>query len=446
MNDIADMKQLKTTGKALGAGDYQPGFGNEFETEAVAGALPKGQNSPQKVPLGLYSELVTGASFYAPRHLNRRSYVFRIRPSVVSGEFQPWDGGDFRTPPLDVPPYPDRVYWTQRQDEGVSADFLEGLLTLAGCGSPSMHEGLAVHFFRATRSMEKRAFSNGDGEMLIVPQQGELRIVTEFGVIEAQPSEMVLIPRGIKLRVELKGAFARGLVYENYGHPWMLPELGLIGSNGNANAIDFEAPVASFEDEDVQTQVIHKLAGRFWSIDIDHSPFDVVAWRGSLTPYKYDMRKFVSMGTATVDHPDPSIFCALTSPSHDVSGCNADVMILPPRWVVGDHTLHLPGFHRNSVCEISSLVCGGPVTEGIDPNGGIRITNNWGAHGPDTKAFEAVRAQGSTDPHKVEDAISIMVETRYPMEFTQVAMDMKERNHDINADWAGFIKRFPNGD
>ena len=447
MNDVADIKQPKTSGKALDARGYQVGFGNEFETEAVAGALPKGQNSPQKVPLGLYSELVTGTSFYAPRHLNRRSYVFRIRPSVNSGESAPWDGGDFRTPPLDVPPLPDRVYWTQRKDEDVPADFLEGMLTLAGCGSPTMHEGMAVHFYRATKSMENRAFHNGDGELLIVLQQGDLRIVTEFGVIEAEPSEIVLIPRGVKFRVELKGTFARGHVYENYGHPWVLPELGLIGSNGNANAIDFEAPVASFEDLDVQTQVIQKLAGKFWSANLDHSPFDVVAWRGSLTPYKYDMRKFVSMGTATVDHPDPSIFCALTSPSHDVSGCNADVMIIPPRWVVGDHTLHLPGFHRNAVTEVSSLVCGGPVNDRFDPNGGIRITNNWAAHGPDAKPFEAAREQANLDPHWIADAILVMVETgpRYPMEFTQAAIDMKERIRDINAGSAGYKKRFPNG-
>ncbi|WP_144097515.1 homogentisate 1,2-dioxygenase [Croceicoccus sediminis] len=444
MNDVADAKQFKTANEASGALRYQVGFGNEFETEAVPGALPKGQNSPQKVPLGLYSELVTGASFYAPRHLNRRSYVFRIRPSVFGGEAEPWDGGDFRTPPLDVPPLPNRVYWTQRKDEGVDADFLEGLLTLGACGSPMMHEGVAVHFFRATKSMENRAFHNSDGELLIVPQQGDLRIMTEFGVIEAEPCEMVLIPRGVKFRVELKGAFARGLVYENYGHPWVLPELGLIGSNGNANAIDFEAPVASFEDLDVETQVIQKLAGRFWSSVIDHSPFDVVAWRGSLTPYKYDMRKFVSMGTSTVDHPDPSIFCALASPSHDVSGCNADVMIIPPRWVVGDNTLHLPGFHRNAVCEISSLVTGGPVKDDFDPNGGIRITNNWGAHGPEAKPFEAARAQANLDP-EYTDFISVMVETRYPMELTQAAMDLKERVRDVNAGWTGYVKRFPNG-
>ncbi|MEJ2411165.1 MAG: homogentisate 1,2-dioxygenase, partial [Novosphingobium sp.] len=264
-----------------------------------------------------------------------------------------------------------------------------------------------------------------------------------FGVIEATPSELVLIPRGVKFRVELMGAFARGLVYENYGHPWMLPELGLIGSNGNANAIDFEAPVASFEDLDVQTQVIQKLAGKFWAIDLDHSPFDVVAWRGSLTPYKYDMRKFVSMGTATVDHPDPSIFCALTSPTHYISGCNADFMILPPRWIVGDHTLHLPGFHRNSVTEISSIVCGLPVKDGVDLNGSIGVTNNWGAHGPDARAFEAAR-EANLDPHRVNDLISVLVETRYPMEFTRAAMEMKERIPDFNAGWTGYVKRFPN--
>jgi homogentisate 1,2-dioxygenase len=318
VNDNADTRQFKSIGKALGTAGYQLGFGNEFETEAVAGALPKGQNSPQRVPLGLYSELISGASFYAPRHLNRRSYLFRIRPSIVNTEYEPWDSGNFRTPPLDEPSHPGRLRWAPLSQEGAPADFLEGLTTLCGCGSPKLHEGLAVHFFRATRSMEKRAFSNADGEFLILPQQGDLRLVTEFGVIEAEPGEFVLIPRGVRFRVELNDAFARGLVIENYGHPWVLPELGLIGSNGLANAIDFQAPVASFEDEDVRTQVIHKLGGRLWSVYLDYSPFDVVAWRGSLTPCKYDMRSFVAMGTATValggggPYPAPAGF----SPQH----------------------------------------------------------------------------------------------------------------------------------
>ncbi|ROT97373.1 homogentisate 1,2-dioxygenase [Altererythrobacter sp. FM1] len=446
MNDISDAKQFAATGEARGALDYQVGFGNEFETEAVVGALPQGQNSPQRAPHGLYSELVSGTAFYTPRHLNRRSYTFRIRPSVFSMDYQPWDGGvDFRTPPLDVPPLPNRMRWLQRKDEGVDADFLEGITTLMGCGSPNVHEGIAVHFYRATRSMENRVFSNADGEMIIVPQQGDLRIVTEFGVIEAGPCEFVLMPRGVKFRVELMGAFARGLIYENYGHPWVLPDLGLIGSNGLANQIDFQAPVASFEDKEVQTQLIHKLGGKHWTVDLDHSPFDVVAWRGSLTPYKYDMRKFVAMSTSTVDHPDPSIFCALTSPAHDMSGCNADFMILPPRWIVGDKTLHLPGFHRNTVAEISSIVCGLPEMNGMDLNGSIGVTNNWTPHGPDAKAFEAVRAAENLDPRRVENLISILVETRYPLEFTQAAMDMKERIRDINAGLSGYVKRFPEG-
>lgn len=443
MGDFADGKQFKASGKVLGARGYQVGFGNEFETEAVAGALPQGQNSPQRVPLGLYSELISGASFYAPRHLNRRSYVFRIRPSILSAEFEPFDSGNFRTPPLEEPSHPGRLRWGPLAQEGAPADFLEGLTTLCGCGSPKLHEGLAVHFYRATKSMEKRAFSNADGEFLILPQQGELRIVTEFGVIEAEPGELVLIPRGVKFRVELKGAFARGLVYENYGHPWVLPELGLIGSNGLANAIDFQAPVASFEDEDVRTQLIHKSGGKLWSVYLDYSPFDVVAWRGRLTPYKYDMRKFVAMGTATVDHPDPSIYCALASPSHDVSGCNADFMILPPRWLVGDHTLHLPGFHRNAVTEISSIVCGMPVNNGIDLNGTISVTNNWAPHGPDAPAYELGR-EANVAPHRIEDLIIVMVETRYPLEFTSHAINMKERMPIIRPGSTDYRKRFAN--
>ncbi len=444
MNNIADAKQFEPIEEALSAVGYQVGFGNEFETEAVAGALPKGQNSPQRVPLGLYSELVTGAAFYAPRHLNRRSYTFRIRPSIMSAEFEPLDNVEFRTPPLDVPSHPGRLRWGPLSQDGEPADFLEGLTTLCGGGSPSLHAGLAVHFFRANRSMENRAFSNADGEFLILPQQGDLRIVTEFGVLEVEPSELVLIPRGVKFRVELKGAFARGLVIENYGHPWILPELGLIGSNGLANAIDFQAPVAHFEDEEVRTEVVHKHGGKLWSAYIDHSPFDVVAWRGSLTPFKYDMRKFVAIGSTTLDHPDPSIFCALASPAHEVSGCNADFMILPPRWLVGDHTLHLPGFHRNSVTEITSIMGGLPVINGVDLNGSVAVTNHWCPHGPDAATFEAKR-EASDSPEHINDLLLIMVETRYPLEFTRAAIDMKMGTPATHGGSAGYRKRFPNG-
>lgn len=444
MNEIAETNPFNSVGNTRGAVKYQVGFGNEFETEAVAGALPKGQNSPQRAPLGLYSELVTGTSFCSPRHLNRRSYTFRIRPSMMSGEFEQLDSGDFRTPPLDVPSHPGRLRWPALSQEIASADFLEGLTTLCGSGSPNLHAGVAVHFFRANKSMENRAFSNADGEFLILPQQGDLRIVTEFGIIEAEPNELVLIPRGVKFRVELDSPFARGLVFENYGQPWSLPDLGLIGSNGLANAIDFEAPVAHFEDEDVRTQLVHKHGGKLWSAYIDHSPFDVVAWRGSLTPFKYDMRKFVAIGSTTVDHPDPSIFCALSSPSHDVSGCNADFMILPPRWVVGDHTLHLPGFHRNSVSEITSIVGGMPVINGVDLNGSVAVTNHWCPHGPDAATFEEKRV-ASDHPERVDDLILVMVETRYPLEFTRAAIDMKIPSPPSQGGSAGYVKRFPDG-
>lgn len=424
---------------------YLAGFGNEFQSEAMTGALPVGLNSPQKMPYGLYSELVSGTAFSAPRALNRRSYMFRIRPSAFDGSYQEIDARNFRTPPLDLPPNPEPMRWSSISPDGFSGDFLDGLTTICANGSPDSHQGMALHMYRATRSMRNRAFSNADGEMMIIPQRGEIRIVTELGIIDATPSDLVLIPRGIKFRVELFDKLAVGVVAENYGHPFILPDLGLIGSSGLANALDFENPVASYEDIDEPTEIVHKLAGRLWSAELDYSPFDVVAWRGNLLPCKYDMRKFVAMGTATVDHPDPSIYCALTSPLHHVTGGNCDFMIVPPRWMVAENTFRPPGFHRNTVAEIGGLVYGRLEHKAeADGGGSVSLSNNFTPHGPDVKTVEMHR-EIALAPQKIEDTLFFIFESRFPMGMTQVAVDMPERKRDFTAGWRNFPKRFPSG-
>ncbi|CAN5204111.1 homogentisate 1,2-dioxygenase [soil metagenome] len=422
---------------------YQLGFANEFATEALVGALPIGQNSPQKLPYGLVSELVSGTAFTAPRALNRRSYLFRIRPSTIAEPFAPYTHSTFLTPPLPIDPYPGALRWGPSPLPSTPVDFLDGLSTICGNGSPKTQSGTAIHIYNASVSMTRRVFANADGEMLIIPQEGALRVVTESGVLDVAPGELVLIPKGMKIRVELVGTGARGFLCENYGLPFVLPELGLIGSHGLANAIDFQAPVAAFEDDENPVELVHKLAGNFWTTLLDHSPFDVVAWRGNWAPVKYDMRRFAVMGAAGVDHPDPSIYCALTSPSSDIAGGNADFMILPPRWIVAEHTFRPPGYHRNSVAEFLALIEGSNESRASAfPPGSMSLHNHWTAHGPDVRTFEAAR-EGPLDPTKIRDTLIFMIESRYPLELSPAAMNADFRMPDSAAAWSGFQRRFP---
>jgi len=422
---------------------YQSGFGNIFATEAMRGALPHGQNGPQKPAFGLYSELISGTTFGAPRHLNQSTYVFRIRPSVLSVDFELMDNGNLRTPPLEIAPYPGALRWGPRPIADESRDFIDGLFTMCGNGSPKSQTGMAVHLFGANKSMVNRAFSNADGELLILPQEGDLRIVTELGIIELEPGEVCLIPKGLKFRVELKGAVARGFVCENYGLPFVLPDLGLIGSHGLANAVDFSAPVAAYEDRKVDCQLIQKYAGQLWTCSIDHSPFNVVAWRGNWAPCKYDMRLFVSLGTATVDHPDPSIFTALSSPSSNVAGGNCDFMVLPPRWSVAEHSFRPPGFHRNAVSEFLGLIHGSHESRASKfPPGSFSLHNNWTAHGPDVQTFETASV-AELKPVKITETLVFMFETRFPFECTAAAMQAEYRQRDCTKSWEGFHARFP---
>lgn len=424
--------------------DYQLGFANEFATEALPDALPQGQNSPQKLAYGLVSELVSGTAFAAPRALNRRSYLFRIRPSTIATPFERIDAGDLLTPPLDLPPYPGALRWGPAAIGEAPRDFVDGLFTVCGTGSPATQAGLAIHLYRANRSMDRRAFANADGELILLPQQGAIRLVTEAGLLDVAPGELVLIPKGMKFRVDLTGGPARGFVCENFGLPFVLPELGLIGSHGLANAVDFQVPVAAYEDDDQPVQLVHKFAGTLWATQLDHSPFDVVAWRGNWAPAKFDMRRFAVMGTVATDHPDPSIYCALTSPSSEVAGGNADLLILPPRWIVAEHTFRPPGYHRNSVAEFLALVDGANESRASSfPPGSMSLHNNWTAHGPDVATFEAARA-AALEPQKIEDALIFMIETRFPLDLSQKAMDADFRTADSPQAWAGFQKRFPN--
>ena len=337
---------------------YLPGFANHFATEAVAGALPVGRNSPQKVPFGLYAEQLSGTAFTAPRAENRRSWLYRMRPAANHPPFVAYEGAPLlRSGPFDeLPPSPNRLRWDPLPLPDAPTDFVDGLITYGGNGDVAAGDGSGIHLYAANQSMEGRVFFSADGELLIVPQQGTLRLVTEMGVMTVAPLHTAIVPRGVRFRVELVDGPVRGYVCENYGHLFRLPDLGPIGANGLANPRDFETPVAWFEDVDQPTQLIQKFQGKLWTTTLDHSPLDVVAWHGNLAPVRYDLKRFNTINTVSFDHPDPSIFTVLTSPSDTHGTANVDFVIFPPRWMVAEGTFRPPWFHRNVMSEYMGLI------------------------------------------------------------------------------------------
>ena len=422
---------------------YMSGWGNEFATEAVAGTLPVGRNSPQNVAHGLYAEQISGTAFTAPRHVNRRSWLYRIRPAAMHGEFQPFNQpklhNDFDTGPVT----PDQLRWSPLPLPETPADFVDGLLTMAGNGSPATQSGIGVHMYAANRDMQGRFFYDADGELLVVPQQGRLHIETELGVLDVAPQEIAVIPRGIRFRVALPDGPSRGYVCENFGAFLRLPDLGPIGSNGLANARDFLTPEASYEDVEGDFELVAKFQGHLWRADIGHSPLDVVAWHGNHAPYKYDLRTFNTIGSISFDHPDPSIFLVLTSPSDTPGVGNMDFVIFPPRVLVAQDTFRPPWFHRNIASEFMGLIHGAydAKAEGFAP-GGASLHNCMTGHGPDAATFEKASGADTSKPDYITGTMAFMFEARNVIRPTRTAMDVAHRQRDYQACWAGLHKHF----
>ena len=422
------------------APQYLSGFGNHFATEAVPGALPEGRNSPQRAPMGLYAEQLSGTAFTAPRSENRRSWLYRLRPSAQHPAYRPFAQGLVRSGPFhDAPPTPNRMRWDPLPLPTQPTDWVEGLVTYGGTGDAEALSGTGIHLYAANRSMTDRVFYCADGEMLIVPQSGHQVFVTEMGRIAAGPGEIVVIPRGVRFRVECGGPI-RGYVCENYGAAFRLPDLGPIGSNGLANPRDFQTPVAAFEDVDRPTECIQKYGGRLWSTTFPHSPLDVVGWHGNHAPYKYDTARFNTIGTVSFDHPDPSIFTVLTSPSDTPGTANCDFVIFPPRWMVGEDTFRPPWFHRNVMSEFMGLVTGEyDAKEGGFAPGGASLHNCMSGHGPDQASYDkAVAAE--LKPVKIENTLAFMFETRAPIRTTEWAQTSPTMQLDYDDVWTGFEK------
>ena len=436
---------LPQTPSATGAvTGYMSGFGNSFETEALAGALPVGRNSPQRCRFGLYAEQLSGSPFTAPRASNERSWLYRIRPSVKhTGVFKAAPKGLWRTAPcveLEVPIA--QMRWSPTPYPAQPTTLISGINTMTTCGDAGTQTGMAAHVYVATQSMTDDVFWNADGEMLILPQEGRVRFVTEFGVIDVEPGELIVLPRGVKFRAELLDGRARGYISENYGGAFTLPERGPIGANCLANARDFLTPVAAYEDSDRPTRLTVKWCGGFWQTDLGWSPLDVVAWHGNYAPYKYDLRRYSPVGAIGFDHPDPSIFSVLSAPSETPGSNNVDFVIFPERWLVAENTFRPPWYHRNIMSEFMGLIYGqyDAKPQGFTP-GGISLHNCMLPHGPDAEAFEKA-STGELKPHKLTNTLAFMFETRYPQRVTRYAAELPTLQQEYAQCWQGLEKRF----
>ncbi len=423
---------------------YMSGFGNGFESEALPGALPVGRNSPQRCAYGLYAEQLSGSPFTAPRASNERSWLYRIRPTVAHiGDFEKVDPGLWRSAPCaetELPIQPLR--WSPIPLPSEPVTFLQGVRTITTAGDAEAQSGMAAHVYLVTASMVDDYFYNADGELLFVPQSGRLRLWTEFGIIDIEPGEIAVIPRGVKFRVELPDGPARGYLCENYGGAFALPERGPIGANCLANPRDFLTPVAAYEEKDVASRMHVKWGGTMWRCALDYSPLDVVAWHGNYAPYKYDLRRYSPVGPILFDHADPSIFTVLTSPSDTPGTANIDFVIFPDRWLVAEDTFRPPWYHMNIMSEFMGLIYGqyDAKPQGFVP-GGFSLHNQMLPHGPDFEAFETA-SQARLEPKKLSGTLAFMFETRLPQRVTGYAAGLPERQADYAKYGRQMKKRF----
>jgi homogentisate 1,2-dioxygenase len=425
---------------------YQSGFGNEFATEALPGALPDGRNSPQNCPYSLYAEQFSGSAFTAPRHASRRSWLYRIRPAVTHAAFHSRESDVFADSVAEVPS-PNQLRWDPLPLPATPTDFVDGLVPVAGNGSPEIHSGCGIYLYAANQSMRNRFFYSADGELLIVPQLGTLTLDTELGRLQIEPQEIAVIPRGLRFRADVQVGAVRGYICENFGAPFRLPELGPIGANGLANPRDFRIPSARYEDLDGRFELIAKFQGRLWTAQMDHSPLDVVAWHGNNAPYKYDLRRFNTMGSVSYDHPDPSIFSVLHSPSDTPGTGNLDFVVFPPRWLAMENTFRPPWFHRNVASEYMGLIHGlyDAKSTGFVP-GGASLHNCMSGHGPDAATFAKALAVDTSAPTHITDTMAFMFESRLVIKPTRAAMQGRPPlQKDYMRYWLELKKRFDPG-
>lgn len=425
--------------------EYMSGFGNDFETEALPDALPQGQNSPQKCNYGLYGEQLSGTAFTAPSNQNERTWCYRIRPSVKhSKRYTKINLPYWKTAPSVIPEVTSlgQYRWDPLPHSDKALDWLTGMRTMTTAGDVNTQVGMASHIYLANKSMVDTCFYSADSELIIVPQEGILRFNTELGIMDIEPQEIAIIPRGLLYRVEIIEGPARGFVCENYGQKFDLPNRGPIGANCLANRRDFKTPTAAFEDNDRNTKVIIKWCGEFHETEINHSPLDVVAWHGNYAPCKYDLRNYCPIGAVLFDHPDPSLYSVLTAPSGVEGTANIDFVLFRDRWLVTENTFRPPWYHKNIMSELMGNIFGqyDAKPSGFVP-GGMSLHNMMLPHGPDKDAFEKA-SNTELLPEKLNNTMSFMFETRFPQHLTRFAADEAPLQDDYIDCWSDIEKKF----
>ena len=424
---------------------YMPGFGNDFETEALPGALPEGMNSPQRCNYGLYGEQLSGTAFTAPNASNERTWCYRIRPSVKhNGRYKRIDLPKWKSAPHVVEDVTSlgQYRWNPVPHAKDPLNWLTGMRTMTTAGDVNTQVGMASHIYLVTESMVDEYFYSADSEILVIPQEGRLRFCTELGIIDLEPQEIAIIPRGLVYRVEVIDGPCRGFVCENYGQKFDRPNRGPIGANCLANPRDFKTPVAWFEDREVPSKITVKWCGQFHSCETDQSPLDVVAWHGNYAPCKYDLRTFCPVGAVLFDHPDPSIFTVLTAPSGVEGTANIDFVLFRERWMVAENTFRPPWYHKNVMSELMGNIYGiyDAKPEGFVP-GGMSLHNMMLPHGPDHGAFEGA-SRSNLGPEKLDNTMSFMIETRFPQHLTEFAGTEAPLQDDYVNCWDGLEKKF----
>jgi len=437
------------------------GFGNTFSSEALPDSLPSLGNQPQKCPRGLYAELLSGTAFTVPRQQNRQTWLYRIRPGVDHGAFEAATtaapgvhAGSFDRLALS----PRALRWRPRArppvgDSGVT--FLQGLQTLGGSGNPTLRQGCALYSYSLDCSMGHDAFANADGDMLFVPQMGELEVRTELGCLHVAPHEIAMVPHGVRFQVgpraNAEDTFCRGFVLENYRGHWELPDVGVLGYHGLASPQDFESPSASFEDTDEHWGLFHKLGGELFRAEMDHSPFDVVAWKGNYTPWKYDMLRFNCVGSLNYDHLDASRFCVVCVPGDEPGSNLWEFGALPPRWEVAENTFRPPPFHRNGATEFYWEIDGSDALAEDEDRlvaGGLAVVPSMTAHGPHRGFWEfAAEKMETSAPLKLTTnmvgGVGCLAETRCTFRYTDWALGSSGGVLSGRyKDWQGFPNNF----
>ncbi|MCK0141481.1 homogentisate 1,2-dioxygenase [Aliiroseovarius sp. F20344] len=443
MNKHSPSRDMTRAVSAVGTEThYMPGWANDFETEALPGALPQGMNSPQKCEYGLYGEQLSGTAFTA--NPPERTWCYRIRPSVKhSARYTKIDMPYWKSAPCVDP---DVISLGQYRWDPVPTteglNWITGMRTMTTAGDVNTQVGMASHIYLVTESMVDDYFFSADSELLVVPQEGKLRFYTELGIIDLAPQEIGVIPRGLVYRVELLEGPARGFVCENYGQKFELPGRGPIGANCMANPRDFKAPVAAYEDREVPSTITIKWCGQFHKTEIGQSPLDVVAWHGNYAPYKYDLTTYCPVGAILFDHPDPSIFTVLTAPSGQPGTANIDFVLFRERWMVAENTFRPPWYHKNIMSELMGNIYGqyDAKPQGFVP-GGVSLHNMMLPHGPDRDAFEGA-SNSNLGPEKLDNTMSFMFETRFPQHLTAFAANEAPLQDEYIDCWESLEKKF----